>query len=152
MTSGNDGVIPSIGTLSLKLRLIVDGLGPSETVSRWDGMGGVSGSWNSVLGTAWRFWSPLRKSRAAWRRPAGTPASAVKCSTGGRTGWRLEGLRDRPHRPHLSPRATEVDVVGKIVYLGQTYRFGPEKITMCLRSYHDATVSKSGGWRIRKHL
>lgn len=64
----------------------------------------------------------------------------------------LEGLRDRSHRPHHSPRATEVDVVGKIVYLRQTYHFGPEKIAMYLHRYHDVTVSKSGVWRILKRL
>lgn len=42
----------------------------------------------------------------------------------------LEGLRDRYHRP----RATEVDVVGKNVYLRQTYHFGPEKIAVYFKS------------------
>ena len=48
--------------------------------------------------------------------------------------------------------ATEVDVVGKIVYLRQTYHFGPEKIAMYLKRYHDVSVSKSGVWRILKRL
>jgi transposase InsO family protein len=64
----------------------------------------------------------------------------------------LEGLRDRSCRPKVSPRATPADVVGKIVYLRQQYHFGPEKIAMYLRRYHDVTVSKSGVWRILKRL
>src|SRR4029453_14568430 len=32
-----------------------------------------------------------------------------------------EGLKDRSHRPKTSPNATHVDVVGKILYLRQTY-------------------------------
>jgi transposase-like protein len=31
----------------------------------------------------------------------------------------IEGLRDRSRRPHSSPNATHVDVVGKILYLRQ---------------------------------
>lgn len=64
----------------------------------------------------------------------------------------LDGLRDRSSKPHRSPKATEVDIVGKIVYLRQTYHFGPEKIAMYLKRYHDVTVSKSGVWRILKRL
>src|SRR5207253_8855179 len=37
----------------------------------------------------------------------------------------LEGLRDRSHRPLVSPNATKTEVVGKIVYLRQSYHFGP---------------------------
>ena len=32
-----------------------------------------------------------------------------------------EGLRDRSHRPHHSPNATDVEVVGRIIYLRQHY-------------------------------
>jgi transposase len=64
----------------------------------------------------------------------------------------VDGLRDRSRRPKVSPRATPADVVGKIVYLRQQYHFGPEKIAMYLRRYHDVTVSKSGVWRILKRL
>ena len=64
----------------------------------------------------------------------------------------LEGLRDRSCRPKLSPRATPTEVVEKILYLRQQYHFGPEKIAMYLRRYHDVTVSKSGVWRILKRL
>jgi transposase InsO family protein len=64
----------------------------------------------------------------------------------------LQGVRDRSSKPHRGPNATEVDIVGKIVYLRQTYHFGPEKIAMYLKRYHDVTVSKSGVWRILKRL
>jgi transposase InsO family protein len=64
----------------------------------------------------------------------------------------LEGLRDRSRRPHVSPNATKADVVGKIVYLRQHYHFGPHKISMYLKRYHDVQVSPSGIWRILKRL
>jgi transposase-like protein len=35
------------------------------------------------------------------------------------------GLRARSSRPHRSPRATREDVVGRIVYLRQSYHVGP---------------------------
>jgi transposase len=63
-----------------------------------------------------------------------------------------EGLKDRSRRPHHSPRATQVDVVGKILYLRQNYHFGPGKIAMYLKRYHDVSVSNSGVWRILKRL
>jgi transposase InsO family protein len=64
----------------------------------------------------------------------------------------LEGLRTRSKRPRHSPNATHVEVVGKIIYLRQNYHFGPEKIAMYLKRYHDVTISKSGVWRILKRL
>ena len=62
------------------------------------------------------------------------------------------GLRDRSKRPLTSPRATHVDVVGKIIYLRQNYHFGPQKISMYLKRYHDVEISNSGVWRILKRL
>jgi transposase InsO family protein len=64
----------------------------------------------------------------------------------------VDGLRDRSRRPHNSPNATHVDVVGKILYLRQNYHFGPGKIAMYLKRYHDVEVSQSGVWRILKRL
>lgn len=64
----------------------------------------------------------------------------------------LEGLRDRSHRPHTSPNATSTEVVGKILYLRQHYHFGPAKIAMYLKRYHDMAISNSGVWRILKRL
>jgi transposase InsO family protein len=63
-----------------------------------------------------------------------------------------EGLKDRSRRPKVSPNATHVDVVGKILYLRQNYHFGPGKITMYLKRYHDVSISSSGVWRILKRL
>jgi transposase InsO family protein len=42
--------------------------------------------------------------------------------------------------------------VGKIVYLRSTYHFGPHKISMYLKRYHDIEVSPSGAWRILKRF
>src|SRR2546427_488252 len=64
----------------------------------------------------------------------------------------LEGLRDRSRRPLTSPNATTGEVIGKIVYLRQSYHFGPQKISMYLKRYHDLQVSCSRVWRILKHL
>ena len=64
----------------------------------------------------------------------------------------LDALRDRSSKPHVSPRATRVEVVGKIIYLRQTYHFGPHKIVMYLKRYHDLELSPSGVWRILKRL
>jgi transposase InsO family protein len=57
-------------------------------------------------------------------------------------------LRDRSSRPHHSPSATNAEVVGKIIYLRQSYHFGPGKISMYLKRYHDVCISPSGVWRI----
>ena len=51
-----------------------------------------------------------------------------------------------------SPHATQAEVVGKIVYLRQTYHFGPHKIAMYLERYHELRLSPSGIWRILKRL
>jgi transposase InsO family protein len=64
----------------------------------------------------------------------------------------VDGLHDRSRRPRHSPKATHVDVVGKILYLRQNYHFGPGKISMYLKRYHDVDVSPSGVWRILKRL
>jgi transposase InsO family protein len=64
----------------------------------------------------------------------------------------IEGLRPRSRRPHTSPNATSGEVVGKIVYLRQSYHFGPRKISMYLKRYHDVEVSPSGAWRILRRL
>ncbi len=64
----------------------------------------------------------------------------------------LEGLRPRSRRPRTSPNATSGEVVGKIVYLRRNYHFGPRKIAMYLKRYHDVAVSPSGVWRILKRL
>ena len=50
----------------------------------------------------------------------------------------------------MSPNATEAEVVGKVVYLRQSYHFGPHKIAMYLKRYHDVQISPSGVWRILK--
>ncbi|MEE2852444.1 MAG: IS481 family transposase [Actinomycetota bacterium] len=64
----------------------------------------------------------------------------------------IDGLRDLSRRPRRSPNATHVDVVGKILYLRQNYHFGPGKIAMYLKRYHDVEVSQSGVWRILKRV
>lgn len=81
--------------------------------------------------------------------------SAGRYSTGGGAATRMKASRNLGialEEFHRSPNATEIDVVGKIVYLRQTYHFGPGKIAMYLKRYHDLTMSKSGVWRILKRL
>ncbi|MDH6123077.1 transposase InsO family protein [Kitasatospora sp. GAS204A] len=64
----------------------------------------------------------------------------------------IEGLRDRSSAPHHSPNATDADVVNKIVYLRQNYHFGPLKIQMYLKRYHDIDIACSAVYRILKRL
>jgi transposase InsO family protein len=64
----------------------------------------------------------------------------------------LEGLKDRSSRPYTSPNITQADVIGKIIHLRQHYHFGPMKIAMYLKRYHDVDISTSGIWRILKRL
>ena len=64
----------------------------------------------------------------------------------------VDGLRDRSRRPRTSPNATRAEVVEKILHLRTAYHFGPEKIAMYLKRYHDVTISKSGVWRILHRL
>ena len=64
----------------------------------------------------------------------------------------LDGLRDRSSRPRVCPNETRTEVVGKIIYLRQTDHFGPAKIAMYLKRYHDITISHSGVWRVLKRL
>lgn len=64
----------------------------------------------------------------------------------------VDGLRDRSKRPRTSPNATRAEVVEKIIHLRQHYHFGPRKIAMYLKRYHDVTISVSGVWRILHRL
>ena len=50
------------------------------------------------------------------------------------------------------PNETRTEIVGKIMYLRQHYHFGPRKIAMYLRRYHDIEISPSGVWRILDRL
>ncbi|WP_224278212.1 IS481 family transposase [Nocardioides lacusdianchii] len=60
----------------------------------------------------------------------------------------FEGLKDRSSAPHNSPKATNAEVVEKILWLRQRYHFGPGKIAMYLERYHQIKISPSGVWRI----
>ena len=62
------------------------------------------------------------------------------------------GLCDRPRPPLRSPRSTPAAVVSKILYLRQTYHFGPEKIADYLKRFHAIAVARSSVHRIlRRH-
>jgi transposase InsO family protein len=63
-----------------------------------------------------------------------------------------DGLRDGSSKPLHSPNETPSEIVGKIVYLRRHYHFGPSKISMYLKRYHDITISSSGVWRILNRL
>jgi transposase len=62
------------------------------------------------------------------------------------------GLRDRSSAPLHHPNETPSEIVGKIIYLRQHYHFGPLKISMYLRRYHDIEIGHSGVYRILKRL
>ena len=58
------------------------------------------------------------------------------------------GLCDRARIPRRSPRATPRDVVSKILYLRQTYHFGPRRIGDYLKRFHGVSVATSTVHRI----
>jgi hypothetical protein len=53
------------------------------------------------------------------------------------------GLRDRSSASQHCPNAAHADIVNKIVYLRQNHHFGPVKIQMYLKRYHDITNTSS---------
>jgi transposase InsO family protein len=85
-----------------------------------------------------RYYGITRQAFYLWRR---------RYEAGG-----LAALRDRSKRPVHCPHETSTEVVGKIIYLRQNYHFGPTKIAMYLKRYHDIQISDSGVWRILKRL
>lgn len=60
------------------------------------------------------------------------------------------GLKDRSKRPHVSPRSTKKEIREKIIYLRQHYYFGPSKIQMYLKRYHDIKIGIHCIWHILK--
>jgi len=58
------------------------------------------------------------------------------------------GLCDRPRAPLHFPRATPRNVVSKILYLRERYRFGPTRITSYLHRFHNVDVAPSTAHRI----
>jgi transposase-like protein len=65
---------------------------------------------------------------------------------------REAGLRDGSSRPLHSPTATDPEIVRKVVYLRRSYHFGPGRISMYLKRYHDVAISPSGVRGILKRL
>ncbi|EOD64368.1 integrase [Amycolatopsis vancoresmycina DSM 44592] len=64
----------------------------------------------------------------------------------------LAGLKDRSSAPLHCPTITTPEVVEKIVQLRQHYHFGPLRIEMYLRRYHDQEIGHSTTYRILKRL
>jgi transposase len=60
------------------------------------------------------------------------------------------GLRDRSSAPFHYPNETPTEIVGKILYLRQHYHFGPLKISMYLKRYHDIEIGHSGVYRVSR--
>jgi len=58
------------------------------------------------------------------------------------------GLCDRSRRPDRSPRATAGAVISKVLYLRQTYHFGPGKIADYLKRHHQVAIAGSSVHRI----
>ncbi len=85
-----------------------------------------------------RYYGITRQACCQWRRRYEAGGSGA--------------LRDRSKRPQFCPRETSTEIVGKIIYLRQNYHFGPTKIAMCLKRYHDIQISDCGIWRILKRL
>jgi transposase len=62
------------------------------------------------------------------------------------------GVKDRLSVPLHCRTITHPEVVEKIIHLWQHYRFGPLKIEMYLRRYHDVEIAVSTIYRILKCL
>jgi len=58
------------------------------------------------------------------------------------------GLCDRPTTPRRIPRATNDEVVSKIVYLRQHYHFGAPRIAAYLKRFHQVAIARSTVHRI----
>ncbi|HXU70731.1 MAG TPA: IS481 family transposase [Polyangia bacterium] len=58
------------------------------------------------------------------------------------------GLADRPRTPLSCPHATPPEVISKILYLRQSYHFGPRKIADYLGRFHRLSVSGTTVHRI----
>jgi transposase InsO family protein len=58
------------------------------------------------------------------------------------------GLCDRPRAAHRSPRATQPDVVSKILYLRERYHFGAGRIADYLKRFHDISIARSSVHRL----
>ncbi|HTI36257.1 MAG TPA: IS481 family transposase [Vicinamibacterales bacterium] len=58
------------------------------------------------------------------------------------------GLCDRSRAPQESPRATAKETVSKILYLRQTYHFGPGKIADYVKRFHGTHVARSTVHRV----
>jgi len=57
-------------------------------------------------------------------------------------------LADQSRAPRRSPRATSQDVVRKILYLRQTYHFGPRRIADYLKRFHQVAIAPSSVHRL----
>lgn len=64
----------------------------------------------------------------------------------------LDGLKDRSSAPLHCPTITHPEVVEKIIHLRRNYHFGPLRIEMYLRRYHDVEIAASTIYRILKRL
>jgi transposase InsO family protein len=64
------------------------------------------------------------------------------------TSGEATSLCDRSRAPHRSPRATPQNVISKILYLRQTYHFGPRRIADYLKRFHGVSVAPSSVHRI----
>lgn len=81
-----------------------------------------------------RYFGISRKTFYKWKRRHATHGAA--------------GVGDRSRRPHQSPGATSADVVRKILYLRQTYHFGPSRIAAYLARFHQQAIAASSVHRI----
>lgn len=86
-----------------------------------------------------------------WRGPAAISAFRGKRSTSGRSGSTNTARRGCAigHAGRVvRPRATAPAVISKILYLRQTYHFGPGKIADYLQRFHQVAVARSSVHRI----
>ena len=86
------------------------------------------------VAAACRHFGVSRKTFYKWKKRQEAGGDAALC--------------DRARTPHRVPNATPRDVVTKMVYLRQTYHFGPRRIADYLKRFHQVSVAVSTVHRI----
>ena len=102
---------------------------------------------------AWRFKVLQQAARrpGMWRARVGISGFLGRPTTSGNgatTSTRTPACAIGPASPHRSPRSTPREVVSKILYLRQTYHFGPQRIADYLKRFHGVSLAMSSVHRI----
>jgi transposase InsO family protein len=93
---------------------------------RYNLLQAAAGGSRDVTGVCRRF-GVSRKTFYKWKRRWAVGGDAALC--------------DRPRTPPRHPNTTPREVVSKILYLRQNYHFGPSRIALYLKRFHDVSIA-----------